>query len=171
MKLYTQDLNRPSSFPSSGSGDTSTFTNFNFNFSTIFTGNFTINDLVAMINAFLLAWSFFYTFFCLIQFFNLRILAGSGEIATESAGMEGMYMSQRIWLRYLFTLPFFAIFAFTVAYYQLLSLLPLILYILVAGVKILTDLNDFIDIINDGFDWSKNLAKFIKSITKIKLGK
>jgi hypothetical protein len=66
-----------------------------------------LDPFVSWLNAFVLAWSIFYSIYFLAHFFFYRIFTGTGELAAEKKGMKGMYRLLGIWWRYVICLIFY----------------------------------------------------------------
>lgn len=162
MQIYAQDLNQNKPLPSSASSAATT-QNINFPSANINLTNIRVDQIIGFLNIFLLAWSVFYCFFCLITFFNNRIYFGGGELATEKGGMQGIYAALQIAWTYVATLPFFALFAYLYTAYPLVSIAAILLYVIVFLLKLSRDIHQITPFFM-GFSWSASVAKFLQSI-------
>lgn len=158
MNVYAQDLlNSSSSSQSQSSSTQSQATSTDLNNLNI--NNSFLDPFVSWLNAFVLAWSIFYSVYFLAHFFFYRIFFGTGEMAQEKKGVKGIVRLLGIWWRYIACLVFLVIYGLTKD--SLVGLAFGVLAIFVMLAKLYIDLARIMDLF-EYFVWSKNIAKTVK---------
>lgn len=158
MNVYAQDLLTNSSSSqqnqssSTQSQTTTDIDNLNIN-------NSFLDPFVTWLNAFVLAWSIFYSIYFLAHFFFYRIFTGTGELAAEKKGMKGMYRLLGIWWRYMICLVFLVIYGLTRDTLIGLAFGALAIFGMLG--KLYVDIGRILDLF-EYFSWSKNFAKTVK---------
>lgn len=162
MRVFAQDLiNETSSKSASSNSSSSSLVNVVQNSApTGFIFDITLLDrIITNVNIFVLAWSIFYSYYFLVQFFQYRIIGAKGKVSDEVDGMKGIYPLLGMWWRYIGCLVLFVIYGFTRT--TDLGLFIGVVTILVFIIKIYVDFMKILDLFNY-FSWSKNLAKNLK---------
>jgi len=162
MRVFAQDLiNETSSKSASSNSSSSSLVNVVQNSTpTGFIFDITLLDrIITNVNIFVLAWSIFYSYYFLVQFFQYRIIGAKGKVSDEVDGMKGIYPLLGMWWRYIGCLVLFVIYGFTRT--TDLGLFIGVVTILVFIIKIYVDFMKILDLFNY-FSWSKNLANNLK---------
>lgn len=167
MQVFAQDLINQNSSSSSSSSVVSasndilqnvTQSGVNFDITIL-------DSIITNLNIFVLAWSIFYSYPFLIQFFQYRIIGAKGKVSDEIDGMAGIYPLLKMWWRYIGCLAIFIVYGFTRS--SELGLPIGIVTILVFLIKLFIDFMNILDLFSY-FPWSKDLAKKIKKRFKWK---
>lgn len=171
MQVFAQDLinqNQSSSSAVSSGSSSSTVVDVAVNQTTQTFLQFDIailDRVVTSINVFALAWSIFYSYYFLVQFFQYRIIGAKGKVSDELNGMDGIYPLLGMWWRYMGCLVLFVIYGFTRE--SDLGLFIGVVTVLAFIIKIYIDFMKILGLFNY-FPWSKNLAKNLKKRLKWK---
>lgn len=170
MNVFAQDLINQNSSSSTSSSSISTSssiaTSTQDQLQSILNLDVTILDrIVTSVNLFALAWSIFYSYYFLIQFFQYRIIGAKGKVSDEVNGMAGIYPLLTMWWRYIGCLVLLVIYGLTRS--TELGIPIGVVTILVFIIKIYIDLMKILGLFNY-FNWSKNFAKNIKTRLKWK---
>jgi len=171
MEVFAQDLidqNRSSSSSSIAGSSSSSMVDVTVNTTSQTFLQFDIDiidRIVTSVNIFALAWSIFYSYYFLVQFFQYRIIGAKGKVSDELDGMEGMYLLLGIWWRYMACLVVLVIYGLSRS--SDLGLFIGVVSVLAFVIKIYVD---FMKILNlfSYFPWSKKLAKNLKKRFKWK---
>ena len=169
MQVFAQDLiNQNSSSSSSVSSNVISSSNDILQTVSQSGINFDItilDTIITNLNIFVLAWSIFYSYPFLIQFFQYRIIGAKGKVSDEIDGMAGIYPLLKMWWRYMGCLAILIVYGFTRS--TELGLPIGIVTILVFLIKLFIDFMNILGLFSY-FPWSKNLAKNIKKRFKWK---
>jgi hypothetical protein len=138
---------------------------------------FEFYDLVSNFNYFALAWTMFYTFVLMTNFYYWRIISHRERLHHEAKGVKSIQDIVRFWWRYLITL---FIFTFVSIYRDRLgvALILLFIYFLFYFRKFWFDSRNLMESVGESFDqigwkgnWPKEVANNMKKASLLNLFK
>jgi hypothetical protein len=164
--LFAQDLTNPvttPSSPASTTADVAIAEGSNF-FNTLFSFQIDFVQIVTVFQISVLAWSIFYTFQALIEFFEYRIFMNDGSLKLEGFGMQGMHRALSIWWYYI---PVMVIFL-TYIILRETQIAPVIgIFSILAGlIKMYLDMKKIINSVGY-FDWTHGITNTVKRIFRM----
>jgi hypothetical protein len=132
-------------------------------------------DLISNFNYFALAWTMFYTFVLMTNFYYWRIISHRERLHHEAKGVKSIQDIVKFWWRYLLTL---FIFTFISIYRDQpgLAFFLLLIYFIFYFRKFWFDVLNLMESTGEAFDqigwkenWTKNLSSKMKKASLLKL--
>jgi hypothetical protein len=138
---------------------------------------YNLYDFISNFNYFALAWTMFYTFVLMTNFYYWRIISHRERLHHEAKGVKSIQDIAKFWWRYLITL---FIFTFVSIYRDQMSIVIFLLFIYFAFYfrKFWFDLLNLMESVGESFDqigwkenWPKNMSSNMKKASLLNIFK
>ncbi len=135
--------------------------------------SFNFYDFISHFNYFALAWTMFYSFVLMTNFYYWRVISHRERLHHEAKGVKSIQDIVKFWWRYIITLFIFTLISIYRDNFGITSVL-LIIYFLFYFRKFYFDLFNLMESVGESFDqiswkenWPKDLSKKMKNASVV----